>query len=70
MESKSKNHRMKTELFKCDVCGKVARLESGKRHWCDCNSRAPFPVYSVRDRGVTDRVLKSFGISKSRMGEE
>jgi hypothetical protein len=27
---------MKTETFRCKACGKTAKLESGKRHWCDC----------------------------------
>jgi len=63
-----KNGAMKTELYKCDVCGKVARLEAGKRHWCDCNARAPFPVYSVRSRRVSDYLSligKKGGQSKS-----
>lgn len=48
---------MKTELHKCDACGKTAKLESGKRHWCDCNPRAPFYMVSVRMRKVTDQLV-------------
>ena len=51
---------MKTELYKCDVCGKTAKLESGKRHWCDCNPRAPFYMNSVKMRRMTDQLIGGF----------
>lgn len=51
---------MKTELHKCDACGKTAKLESGKRHWCDCNPRAPFYMVSVRMRKMTDQLVGGF----------
>ena len=48
---------MKTEMFKCDVCGKTAKLETGKRHWCDCNPTAPFYMHSVKMRKLTDQLI-------------
>jgi hypothetical protein len=51
---------MKTEMFQCEVCGKTAKLESGKRHWCDCNPQAPFYMVSVRMRHLTDKILNKF----------
>lgn len=61
----AKNHSgkivmMKTELHKCDACGKTAKLESGKRHWCDCNPTAPFYMVSVRMRKMTDQLVGGF----------
>ena len=51
---------MKTEMFKCDVCGKTTKLETGKRHWCDCNPPAPFYMNSVKMRKLTDQLIGGF----------
>lgn len=45
-----------TEIFFCDVCGKTSELETGKRHYCDCNPTAPFYMYSKRHREITKKV--------------
>jgi len=52
------NHHMKTETFKCDVCGKTEKLQSGKHHWCDCNPAAPFYFVSLKHRSITERVSR------------
>ena len=51
---------MKTEMCKCDVCGKTEKLETGKRHWCGCNPEAPFYMVSVKMRKVTDTLVGGF----------
>ena len=51
---------MKTEMFKCEVCGKTAKLESGKRHWCDCNPCAPFYMWNVRHSKGVDKLVNGF----------
>jgi len=51
---------MKKEIFKCDVCGKTAKLETGKRHWCDCNPACPFYMTSVKMRNLTNLLCGGF----------
>lgn len=59
---------MKTELkrdkvlFLCEVCGKRKKLDSGKRHWCDCNPSAPFYFVEVRLKKMIGRLLGSHGL--------
>jgi len=56
------------ELFKCDACGRIAKLETHKRHWCDCNPRAPFAMHSVKDARVTDGVISAYLTAIGRKG--
>ena len=51
---------MKTEMFKCSGCGRAEKREWGKRHWCECNPRAPFPMYSVKQSRLTDALVRGF----------
>jgi hypothetical protein len=46
--------------FTCPACGIIDVLEARKRHWCDCNPRAPFEMQSVRHSRISDSITNRF----------
>ncbi len=40
-------HKILIEKCRCQGCGKVEDRNSRVRNWCNCNPKAPFPMYSL-----------------------
>ena len=52
--------RPQTVTHICTGCGKTAKRNPDRRHWCKCNPSAPYKMMIEKDYRLAHAVVKTF----------